>query len=98
MSKAKAVDNTNPTDSDYDAVVAERHVEETAEPISNPTIDRRQVYIINRRRIIDTALDEGERLNGLGCIRRGNTASHFIFTGKNAVSYTHLRAHETPEH
>src|SRR5690348_15008473 len=89
MSKAKAVDNPNPTDDDYDAVVAEIHAEENGPPISNPAIDRRQAYRINRMRIIDTSLDEGDKLNGLGCIKRGGSTTHFIFTGKNGEQTRH---------
>jgi hypothetical protein len=52
-------------------------------PEHNPVIDRRQAYLIARRRIVDTSLDEGEKLHRLGCIRRGTSPAHFIFTGKN---------------
>lgn len=89
MTKTKAVDNPNPTDSDCDAVVAELHAEGDDLPISNPVIDRRQVYSINRMRIIDTSLDEGEKLHGQGCIKRGVSPEHFVFRAPNNVKTRH---------
>jgi hypothetical protein len=57
--------------------------------LASPVLDRRQAYLINRQRIIDTSLDEGEKLHREGCIRRGNSPSHFVFTGKNETKTRH---------
>jgi len=89
MTKSKAINDPNPTDADYDAVVAELHTQEEGSPISNPAIDRRQAYRINRMRIIDISLDEGEKLHGLGCIRQGFSPLDFVFTGKNDAKTRH---------
>jgi len=89
MSKTKAIDNPNPTDADYDAVVAELHTGEHDPSISNPAIDRRQAYRINRMRIVGASLDEGEKLHALGCIRRGFAPAHFVFTAKNEAKTRH---------
>lgn len=49
------------------------------QPIPNPTVDLRTGYQLKRRAIIDTSLDEGEKLHGLGTIKRGQSPSHFVF-------------------
>ena len=49
------------------------------QPIPNPAVDLRVGYLIKRRAIIDTSLDEGEKLHGLGTVKRGQSPSHFVF-------------------
>ena len=87
--KERYIDATAPADDNLDAVLTELHAEQSAEAISNPVIDRRQAYRINRQRIIDASLDEGEKLHALGCIRRGVSTAHFVFTGKNDTKTRH---------
>lgn len=49
------------------------------QPISNPAVDLRTGYQLKRRAIIDTSLDEGEKLHALGTIKRGQSPTHFVF-------------------
>lgn len=60
-----------------------------AEDIPNPVLNRRQAYSINRVRIIDTSLDEGEKLHGQGCIKRGISPEHFVFRAPNGIKTRH---------
>lgn len=88
---SKKIEQSEPTPTDVDPVV-----NTTPEPapintqsLPNPVLDRRQAYLVTRERIIDTSLDEGEKLHREGCIRRGNSPSHFVFTGKNETKTRH---------
>ena len=57
--------------------------------LTSPVLDRRKAYLVTRERIIDNSLDEGEKLHQEGCIRRGTSPSHFVFTGKNEAKTRH---------
>jgi len=87
--KERYIDNTSPTDDNIDAVITELHAEHPTETLTTPVLSRRQAYQITRRRVVDTSLDEGEKLHAMGCIRRGVSPSHFIFTGKNEAKTRH---------
>lgn len=59
------------------------------QPLTKPVMDRRQAYQITRRGVVDTSLDEGEKLHKQGCVRRGLSPTHFIFTGTNGARTRH---------
>lgn len=81
MHNTEPLSTETPTDSDVQ--------KEESQTLAAPVLDRRQAYLITRRRIVDTSLDEGEKLHAMGCIRRGASPSHFIFTGKNEAKTRH---------
>ena len=83
------MDTPSPVDDNLDAVLTELQAEHSNEALTSPVLDRRQAYLITRRRIVDTSLDEGEKLHRLGCIRRGFAPSHFIFTAKSGSKVRH---------
>lgn len=87
--KERYIDAPAPSDDNLDAALTELHAEEEGAPVSNPVLDRRQAYRVTRARIVDESLDEGEKLHALGCIRRGASPSHFVFTGKNDAKTRH---------
>lgn len=87
----KKIDQLEHTSTDVDPMVSTspEQAPVNTESLNNPVLNRRQAYRIARERIIDTSLDEGEKLHREGCIRRGASPSHFIFTGKNEAKTRH---------
>jgi hypothetical protein len=89
MSKKIEQSELTPTDVDPVVNTTPEPAPVNPETLPNPVLDRRQAYRVARERIIDTSLDEGEKLHREGCIRRGNSPSHFVFTGKNETKTRH---------
>lgn len=54
-----------------------------------PAMDLRSAYLSKRAIIIDKSLDEGEKLHGLHCIRRGQSPSHFVYTSPDGNKTRH---------
>ena len=51
--------------------------------------DPDEPYAAVRQRVIETSLDEGTKLYELECVRRGGSASHFIFRARNEARTRH---------
>lgn len=89
MTKKSEQPEHTPTDVDPVVYATPETPPTSTESLPNPVLERRTAYLVNRRRIIDTSLDEGEKLHRERCIRRGVSPSHFIFTGTNAAKTRH---------
>lgn len=57
--------------------------------VTIPAVDLRTGYLAKRRAIANTSLDEGQKLYDLGCIRRGQSPTHFIFRAPNEAKTRH---------
>lgn len=77
------------TDAGVEVFDPENLARAAVDQLPNPVLDRRQAYRVVRARVIDESLDEGEKLYKEGCIRRGSSPSHFVFTGKNGAKTRH---------